>query len=245
MVGIVLGDGITRKTKLYRTICKSRLLQLFSTHQNALVRPKLWDDTFENLALISEVEIDGEIATFGFKGDVYGQCWTLERFSDAMWRIYSEETDGIRIKTTVGKLLDSLASFDPKFSDVSCFIGKVRYCRDSDLNDFAETHFAEGFGTDGRKIAETLLVKRNAFSHEKEVRLIYISPSSQPAKNDVYRYSFDPHSVIDQIMLHPMLSSSERKKLKQEIRSKTGWSGELKHSKLYRKPKGYLFKVGT
>ncbi|WP_299475772.1 DUF2971 domain-containing protein [uncultured Roseibium sp.] len=245
MAGTILTDGINRETQIYRTIPLKRFFELFEKNKDALVRPKKWDDTFENLALNSPAEIQGEYVQFGFKDDVYAQCWTLQNFSDAMWRIYSRDTDGIRIRTTVGKLLDNLAKTEPQFSRVSCFIGKVQYKRDNDLKDFADTHFADGLGTDGRKIAETLLIKRNAFRHEQEVRLIYLCPNSTKDYEDLHFYDFDPHQVLDQIMLHPMLKSPERKQLKNKIRTELGWTGELKHSLLYRLPKGFCFKVGT
>lgn len=234
---------ITRDTVLYRTVRLNRLLSMFSAYQNALVRPKLWDDTFENYALNSDVEIDGKSGKFGFRDDIYGQCWTRESFSDAMWRIYSNGTDGVRIKTTVGKLLDSLSRSAGTKSEISCFIGKVRYCKDEGLNQFAESHFADGLGSDGKQIAETLLLKRNAFRHEKEVRLIYLAPETQPPEKDLHLYHFDPHELIDQIMVHPQLSEEEADTLKKRIREATNYKGEVKRSLLYRTPKGFLFKV--
>ena len=44
----------------------------------------------------------------GFKENLYGQCWTKTRESDAMWRIYSPNKNGVRIMTTPRKLLTAL-----------------------------------------------------------------------------------------------------------------------------------------
>jgi hypothetical protein len=245
MVGTILGNEINPNTKIYRIFTKERLYQMFKSHQNALVRPRLWEDTFENLALNSEIEVNGETAKFGFKDDIYGQCWTLHTVSDAMWRLYSKGTDGVRIRTTVGKLIDSLSISEPKHAGMSCFIGKVRYQNNKDLVKFADTHFANGIGTNGVKIAETLLIKRKAFEHEKEVRLVYLSPETSPPDKDLYCYKLDPNKLLDQIMIHPQMNSSDAEVLKNEIITTTGYNGVIKRSLLYRLPRGFKFKVNA
>lgn len=242
MIGVILGKGITQETKVYRIITKQRFDELFQKKQNCLVRPKLWEDPFENLALNSPIDVMGKMGTIPFKDDVYGQCWSLNKASDAMWRIYSQGTDGIRIRSTVGKLLDGLATTDG-LPELTCFVGKVKYLSDNGLRDFAENQFAGGFDSGGRKIAETLLIKRKAFKHEREVRLIYSAVGGTPPKQDLYFYDFDPHKIVDQIMLHPQLTLPEAKKLKKSIQTSTNWKHGLKQSMMYRPPQGFIFKV--
>lgn len=242
-MGTILTLKLDRNEKIYRTIPKKWLFEMFETGKNALARPSLWDDPFENLLLRSLVNLNGETGRFSFANDLYGQCWTLQGYSDAMWRIYSPDKTGIRIRTTVGQLLDSLSGPDKTFDPVSCFIGKVQYLTEAKLNKFVSSHFHDGLGTDGRNIAETLLVKRNAFSHEKEVRVIYFSPSDTNPTHDLYFHDFDCHRLLDQIMVHPQLTDSEAEALKNEIRSKTGFKGKILHSQLYRLPKGFTVKI--
>jgi hypothetical protein len=64
----------------------------------------------------------------------YGQCWSLTRESDAMWRIYSPNEDGVKVKTTIRKLFTPL--FDKGGHDrkpngeiynLYSFIGRVKY----------------------------------------------------------------------------------------------------------------------
>jgi hypothetical protein len=38
-------------TYIYRTIPLNRLYELFQDNENALVKPSLWEDTFENFVL--------------------------------------------------------------------------------------------------------------------------------------------------------------------------------------------------
>lgn len=127
MGGTNLSSDLDPDTKLYRTIPLKRLGELFANRKNVLVRPKLWDDPFENIALSSPVEIKGQAGTFGFREDYYGQCLTTEGISDAIWRIYSSDKRGLRIRTTVDKLLGQLAAgFDPDLARIRCFVGRVR-----------------------------------------------------------------------------------------------------------------------
>ena len=74
-----------------------RLLELFQTRHNVLVAPEKWDDPFENFILKSD-----RVSRRGW----YGQCWTWQRASDAMWRIYSGDKNGVRMRSTPAKLLE-------------------------------------------------------------------------------------------------------------------------------------------
>ena len=118
----------TLDSYIYRIFSIERLLELRETSKNVLVHPSLWDDPFENCILNSLYRLDsGETITLAFRDHVFGQCWTSRRESDAMWRIYSPNKDGVRVRTTIRKLIMGLRSSQTHFQDVSCFIGKVSY----------------------------------------------------------------------------------------------------------------------
>jgi hypothetical protein len=75
---------------IYRIISIDRLFELFANNENVLVSPKKWEDPFENFISKSKVlKTDGEIVDFDFRNEIYGQCWSQHKVSDAMWRIYS------------------------------------------------------------------------------------------------------------------------------------------------------------
>ena len=63
-------SGLKRSDAIYRTISLERLFELFATKQNVVVRPKLWDDPFENFALQSPMMIDGKRSDNTFKNNV-------------------------------------------------------------------------------------------------------------------------------------------------------------------------------
>ena len=114
--------------EVYRIFSLQRLLELLRSERNTLVRPSLWDDPFENYVLSAIGRLkSGERFSIGFKDKLYGQCWTLDRDSDAMWRIYSPDRQGVRVRSTVRRLLESLLNTCESFPELSCFIGKVSY----------------------------------------------------------------------------------------------------------------------
>lgn len=227
---------------IYRIISIERLEQLFSSKQNVLVSPKKWDDPFENFILKSKIRMDdGEVGEIGFRDTYYGQCWTTHKASDAMWRIYSEKSQGVRIRTTIRKLAESLSNTQGEWKNSSCFIGKVEYLRKQKLLEFANNVLI-GM-PQSKDFARTLLVKRPAFQHEREVRLIYSDINKKNTK-DIFSYTINPHELIEQIMIDPRLTVDEAKKIKSKIRLKTNYTGKIKRSLLYAPPEDMVFRFG-
>jgi len=119
-----------------------RLLEIFKQEQNTLLKPNLWDDPFENFILKGLGRLsNGMTVSLGMRDFLYGQCWTLHRESDAMWRIYSPDKNGVKVRTTIKKLFESLYNAIPsRLRDVSCFIGKVEYFKKEDIDTHGQAH---------------------------------------------------------------------------------------------------------
>lgn len=225
---------------VYRIMTIDRLLEALIKKQLVLVKPKNWDDPFENALLASAFELpSGELATFAGKDSVYGQCWTHVRESDAMWRIYSEKKDGVRVTSTPRKLLEALSKTQPNHSSISCFIGKVTYLKKTAL--FESLSKIKLLDPNGSGFAESLLFKRNEFRHEKEVRLIYSNPHDN-CKNDTYPVPINPNELFDKIMFDPRMNATQVKNNRALIR-RQGFVGKINQSTLYRAPKGWIFKL--
>ena len=112
-----------REQYVYRIVSLKRLLELFEKNENVLVKPCLWDDPFENFIMNSKIRLpSGEISNLMSRELFYGQCWSKSKASDAMWRIYSPENTGIRIRTTVRKLFNSLGDVISTVPNVKVFI---------------------------------------------------------------------------------------------------------------------------
>lgn len=218
---------------IYRVFPTSRLFQLFSTRKIALVKPSSWDDPFENLRLKSPVTVAGSLATISAKDSVYGQCWTKHRETDAMWRIYSGAKDGVRIRSTPRKLLNALRKSCSEHPELKCFVGGVTYLPKFRLGKALEK--IDIFDPNGSGIAESLLYKRQEFSHEKEVRLIYIGNDGS-CNSDTYLFNIDIENTIDRILFDPRMDEGIRQGYVDAIK-KLGYKGEIRRSTLYDVPK--------
>jgi hypothetical protein len=228
---------------IYRIISLERLLELFSTEKNTLAKPEKWEDTFENFILKSKVQLlSGEVVEYNIHERIYGQCWTLHNASDAMWRIYSPNKDGLRIRTTVRRLLESIYEAHPRLPEAKCCLGKVEYLTQNGLMEYANNTFDDS-GISVENIFRSLLIKRKAFKHEAEVRLLYDAWDENSSVNKLYIYKIDPHNLISQIMIDPRRSYSEFKTIKLIIEKATGYKGSIKRSLLYSLPKERVLNV--
>lgn len=124
-------EEIDFTTYIYRTIPLSRLFELFQDQENTLVKPSLWEDTFENFVLKTKLKNElNEVIELNIHDRMYGQCWTQEKSSDAMWRIYSPDKRGVRIRTTIAELLESISMATVELAKCEHCIGKVEYLRE-------------------------------------------------------------------------------------------------------------------
>lgn len=212
------------------------MVALFADRQNVLSRIHNWKDKFENFQLRLGGILNGERFEYGFRDDFVGQCWTRESLSEAMWGIYANDpnTRFVRIRSTPRKLLSALVAAHPEMPQDTCFIGKVEYKREAELEAFARN--TGQLDVRARRFAESLLLKRRAFEHESEVRLLYFGDAKHYTANGLYRYAVDPHAMITQIMADPNRDRANWLVEKADLARVTGFTGEIKRSKIYDPP---------
>jgi hypothetical protein len=231
-----------RNAFIYRIIKSSYLLDLLSRSENFLVKPKKWDDPFENFILRSHLIRRGQQVSIGHRDHFYGQCWTFQAASDAMWRIYSNSNEpGVRIRSTIRRLVGSLSSWRGSWSAQEAFIGKVRYLKSKDLLAFGRSVLQRPLTY--RNMAGTLLVKRPAFKHEREVRLLFTPHDFDKFTDDCLRYPVNPNALIDQVMLDPRMDKADAAILKQKIKA-ARFAGDIKQSWLYAPPPDLKIPLG-
>jgi len=115
--------------------------------KNGLVHPSLWDDPFENFFLQCEVRDDSD-NSIGSLHEIsknwYGQCWTKNRDSDAIWRIYNEQKNGVLVVTTIKKLFENFYDRSVPSAYLKYFIGEVQYQERIEIETFlAKTTFTD------------------------------------------------------------------------------------------------------
>jgi hypothetical protein len=221
---------------VYRIVETRRLFDFLKTGENVLVKPELWNDPFENFILRSHFIWNGEPVTIGHREYFFGQCWTLQKASDALWRIYSPNSTGVRIRSTVRKLAQSLSNWRGEWAAQEAYVGKVQYLKNQDLLAFGKSILQGHKGPlTYKNLARTLLAKRPAFRHEREIRLLFTPHDFHNFTNCMVRYPVDPNNFVDQIMLDPRMDEADAAILKRKIAA-AGFDGPIKRSLLYAPP---------
>lgn len=222
---------------IYRIIPMVRLEQMLRTKQNTLVKIKLWEDPYENF-FFKENFINREnhepIGTDYVSSKIYGQCWSLFKDSDALWRIYSPDKQCVRIRTTIAKLYNSV------YIDDNCmattYIGSVDYKNKKDLISWIKGNEPISMSNINDVSVNSLFLKRNNFSHEKEVRVIYLCPGNVSDNNEqIKQYNIDPLDFIEEISFDPRCNESYYAAYKSYLSKKYSYPlAKINKSHLYR-----------
>lgn len=238
-------DEVDLDTPVYRVYAIHWLIELFRMRQNTLVKPASWDDPFENLIFKQTATLkNGQLLDFSEMHEhFYGQCWTLNSDeTDAQWRIYSPDKRGVRVKTTLRKLFDSFYNLDYKWAMISFYLGKVMYETENELRAHFEdpTVLQDTLLGGSNNPVKTLLYKRKAFEHEKEIRLIYQGNKEfDDLSRRVYKYDIDPPSLLDELVFDPRFNEEEYTVYEKHFRSE-GFEKLISKSTLYEPPQWNL-----
>lgn len=227
---------------VYRIFSFERLKEIFSENKLTLVKPKLWDDPFENFILKSTgVFPDGRHFDIHFRENYYGQCWSLTKESDAMWRIYSPKKDGLKVKTTIRKLFTPLFNLcdcnqnkGENIQRLSSFIGKVKYADTATLIEMLsdkERMSGKIFDQTGWGQASSFFFKRKEFKHENEIRLIYNFQNGNVS--NFFKFSIDPLQLFEEIVFDPRITKTEYE-IQKSVLISMGYNKKVIQSELYK-----------
>jgi hypothetical protein len=233
--------------------------ELLRLKQLALVPPTRWEDPFEVLAQGIQM-VDQSTAPWDcemlepYLSPAYAQCWSTTPESDTLLRAYSRvikdphfgrnttpQDEGVKVRTTPHKLISVLQTWAANSEDRSCFVGSVRYgSREQILQELANLigcHGPKALGH-GKLRAELLLLKRDAFSHESEVRAICID--GRPiGEQSIIQVHVDPVQFIEEVEFDPRLLTFERRE-REAVARDLGYTGQFRDSGLYQ---GQLLEV--
>lgn len=185
--GIQLDPSLQDDTKLYRYITVSQFISMIENEQIYLTNIQLWEDIWE--LPTQRLNYKEQLPT------LFGQCWSLEGISDALWRIYSPMNEGILIQTSVAKI--------KSFSEIQIgLVAPVLYYHN--LEEVAEIiKNNKGY----HRLFTQGLLKRKAFQHEQEVRVITSNDSkciSTRAQDNRRIYiQINPRELIEDIVIDP------------------------------------------
>jgi Protein of unknown function (DUF2971) len=199
------------ETPIWRVFRQRDLISWLNEEKLYFPRPQDWDDPFENILLKQRYHIAGTNIPLEFSRllDRYvGQCWTRRHDeTDATWRIYAPGKNGVRVKTTVGKLYEALQRRHGSIHQSGdFFICRVDYFSEEEI--CKRARLAMEYQEPGLEESEEdprlefLTVKRPEFKHEAEVRVIY-RLAKAATTSDRFLLLPSSTSVIEEIVIDP------------------------------------------
>jgi hypothetical protein len=198
-----LGEELNGSTKIYRYMSIEQFKVFIEKNQTSLTRISSWPDKWENPIRNLPVQFDDGEPHFAISlghSDLFAQCWTTKEESDAMWRIYSKPNQGVKIRTSIDKfqLINDLCIYG---------VSKIYYYNEliDGLNSRKSLKDALHLFADG-------LIKRNAFSHEDEIRLITRNDRRMVRNviNDTDKFMYlnlEAKEFIEEIVIDPRSSN--------------------------------------
>lgn len=227
--------NIDLDTVIYRIFSYNRFLSLLLNRQNTLVHPQAWQDPFENFLLSSQGMYHGSpVSLQPIRDSWYGQCWTFKEECDGLWRSNTNNKvdRAVKVRTTARRLFESFYDFANPFHSLSFFIGRINYVNSNLLTTVLQN--AYGYLTDTTNISQmlTLLIKRQEFSYENELRLLYYTGANGNPAPIVYHYVIDPNVLFDEVVLDPWTNDTEMLAEENDIRQ-AGFNNPIRRSDLY------------
>jgi hypothetical protein len=142
--------------------------------------------------------------------------WHINEYeSFAMWQIFTQNSEGLAIQSTIGRLQKALKP-ETNFTQ---YIGEVNYIDyKKEYIPFDDLFFP-------------FLFKRKSFQYEREVRIISDISESKLKINDGLKINVDINQLIEKIYIHPK-SENWYKKLVIQLVSELGFNFEIEKSDL-------------
>lgn len=205
-----------------------------------------WEDVYENWFLKEQM-----VLPTGEKGSakelipgVFGQSWTLQEESDAMWRIYSKldrtqhdylDDTAVRIKTTARKIYNVIYANDEDF--YTSYIGAVKYLSQNDFLNMQDSLSPLNPLDLSEVFVKSYFLKRTPFEHEREVRPILIySPKHENFGKDGVSFDIDFDNLIDEMVTDPRLTPDEYRTVRGQLIGLGAKSDKVRNSELYNIP---------
>lgn len=183
--------------------------------------PSSWEDPYETRLLHKQGQF------------IYGLCWCKLGVSDAMWRIYSPSTLGVRIRTTRERLGAALRDEQDKQPDFRWHLQDVRYVFQDDLESKLGA-IAASLGERYRfkDAVAPLFLKRRAFKHEHEVRAAVFAPKSGASATS-FRLKVTARWLIDSVLVDPRAPNAYVEAYRYYLKGKLKFPGTVGKSVLY------------
>lgn len=225
-----MSDNINEDDHLYRYMSLAQFISLVENKMLFLRKVKLWDDPWEapddQIPIIDEKGKE-RLSESLITSSTVGQCWTYEKDSDAMWRIYSSDRQGIMVETIAKNFytVDNLRHAS---------LAKVEYYNKGNYIEKRK----EVANNSSYSFAGDMILKREAFKHENEVRLLVCLQGYNNVENiwdtPVIGFGIEPELFIKSITFDPRADEWYVDSIKKYCMSKN-FKCPIEKSNLYKK----------
>jgi len=217
----------------------------------ALVSPNLWEDPREDIpaSIVMQRPDHKQKELNGYLHPARCQCWSFECESDSLLRAYSRVTidplhkrnceprnEGVMVRTTARKLSKALTEWTERATWGKFYLGRVQYLAKEEATQMVVNTLAGKGPVEigrGEHRAQSLLLKRQAFAHEDEVRLIWVCDDKRDV-DKVMTVNVNPNDFIEEVTFDPRLVRFEL--LERQQRAKAlGYEGTFTESAVYQK----------
>lgn len=184
-------------TVVWKYLDLSKFLDLLLSQKLFMSRSDKFEDqyegtfsepTFEEIKKLSKDNPDFLNYYKKHREKVAISSWHINEYeSFAMWQIFTQNTEGLAIQSTIGRLQQSL-QIEKEYQQ---YIGEVNYI------DYKKEHIPFD------DLFFPFLFKRKSFQYEGEVRIITDIGESEVKINEGLKINIDINTLIEKIYIHP------------------------------------------
>ena len=212
-------------TIVWKYLDLSKFLDLLLSQKLFMSRSDKFEDqyegtfsepTFEEIKKLSKDNPEFLEYYKSHREKVVVSSWHINEYeSFAMWQIFTQNSEGLAIQSTIGRLQNALK---PE-RNYKQFIGEVNYIDyKKEYIPFDDLFFP-------------FLFKRKSFQYEREIRIISDTSSENVKINEGLKIDVDISELIEKIYIHPK-SENWYKNLVIELVSKLDFNIEIEKSDL-------------
>lgn len=189
--------------------------------------PEQWKDPFESLYINGKYGPNKQ--DFPLKGRCFCSCFSDTRSCEPQWNMYSDKQIAVQMKITREHLVEELE----KLSDCQVFIGKVHYQQVGSFKaDLTKNSFLAPFNiNDIESCIKLLLLKRNAYVYEDEIRVFVIPENKSNKKGIPMVYGCQPMEMIQEIVFDPNIGAHTYAFIKNALEETLNLGGMFKPKK--------------
>lgn len=195
---------------MYKYIPLKFVLNMLETGKMRFDNIKKWEDVYENFVDKEEISLLNSKRDKMFGRACYGQSWTEQEESDAMWRIYSRGNhSSVRVMSVYPLIYNVFGDWSEKHKDNPIWptIDRVFYADEDEINKWLVSNTPMNHWAFIELQCESLFIKRSEFNHEKEVRVIFSTYNKE--EKEYIEVDFDPNKVFREIVIDPRVSDEE------------------------------------